>query len=97
MLAANACVFVIVAHRCIPVTWMIQSSHYTFIVSWLDGSRLGSEDRVLDTCQLSCTYSKQSSTYNETLKSAFEQLIADTNTLRMLHWRQRVLHHVFHV
>jgi hypothetical protein len=60
ILAANACVFVIVARRCTPVTWMIQASHCAFIASWLNGSRLGSEDRVLDTCQLLSTYSKRS-------------------------------------
>jgi hypothetical protein len=37
------------------------------------------------------------STYNETLKPAFEQLVADTNALWMLDRRQRVLHHVLDV
>jgi hypothetical protein len=60
MLAANACIIAIVVRRCIAVTWMIQSSHCSFIASWLAVSRLGSEDGVLDTCQLSYTYSKRS-------------------------------------
>lgn len=37
------------------------------------------------------------STYNKTLKPAFEQLVADANTFRMLNRGQRVLYHVFHV
>lgn len=37
------------------------------------------------------------STYNETLKPSFKQLVADTDTLRMLDRRQRILHDVFHV
>jgi hypothetical protein len=37
------------------------------------------------------------STYNEALEPSFKQLVADTNTFRVLNRRQRILHHVFDV
>lgn len=95
--AAPACIIAITTRRYISVALIMQSYHCTCYASLLVSSRLGGEYRVLGHLSAFTRMLEAISTYNKTLKPAFEQLVADANTFRMLNRGQRVLYHVFHV